>query len=127
MAEKQGRSGHAEEDSLQLIPYGDWPNINLKLTDHTGTVDYGYASKALEGEQEESASAGNPDEGAKTWTLEIHTKLTLDEATFREVRKGLQLRNTAGRQKAHADLARSGEYGRGGPAAKKLIRAALES
>lgn len=127
MANKQGRSGHAAGGSSQVRPLGDWPIINLKLADDEGEVDYWYDSTDQKGQRDDSASAGDPVRGTKVWTFEVHTKLTLDQQTFADVRAELKKRDKAGRKRAYKILTKSQAWKRGGPAGQKMIKEALQA
>src|SRR5688500_269606 len=116
MVEKQERSGDAAEGSSQFKPLGDWPTINLILTDETGSVDYGYDTTTLKRPQNDSASAGDRVEGNRTRTFEFHTKLTLDKQTLDDLRVELRKGTEDGRRAAYKILEKSTQFDGGGDA-----------
>ena len=127
MAEKQERSGDAAKGSSQPKPMGDWPTINLILTDETGSVDYGYDTTTQKRQEDDSTSAGDRVRGKGGWTFDFHTQLALDEKTFDDIRIELRKGTKAGRQKAYAILRKSTAFKSGGPPGKKMIQHALQA
>ena len=123
MAKKQKRSGQAAKGSAQFEPLGDWPTINLVLTDDSGSVDYAYDPRASKLQQKRSASV----KGKRGCTFDFHTRLTLDETTCDDIRFELEKHTKAGRQKAYAILKKSQQFKGGGSAGKKMIQHALQA
>ena len=126
MAEKQEGSGREPEGSPPVEILGTWPNINLELIDHTGTVDYGYDPTAPD-RKDDSASAGDPVEGKSTGIFRFHTELTLDGNTLERIRVELRKGTKQGRQAAYRILKDTSEFEIGGSAGKKMVKAALQA
>ena len=123
MVKKQKRSRHAAKGSSQFEPLGDWPTINLVLTDDSGSVDYAYDPRASKRRRKSSASV----KGKRGCTFDFHTRLTLDETTCDDIRVELEKHTKAGRQRAYGILRRSTQFKGGGPAGKRMIQHALQA